>query len=181
MEQSNWVLDNAHSTIQFKAKHLMITTVTGTFGEYNADITMEGEDWSTFQVKFAAQINSISTGNDQRDGHLKSDDFFNAEKHPQLIFKSTKAERLSSDNLRLHGEMTIRETTKPVVLDVEIGGIVNDPWGNTKAGFSFKGIVNRKEFGLNFHVVNDMGNLLVSDDIKLEGEIQLLKAVAQEA
>jgi polyisoprenoid-binding protein YceI len=112
----------------------------------------------------------------QRDDHLRSDDFFNSEAYPELTFKATGMTKTGDSTYTVAGDMTIRDVTKPVTLAVELAGVVQDPWGQTKAGFTFAGKLNRKDFGLKFHVVNEAGNLLVSDEIKLEGEIQLLKA-----
>lgn len=151
----------------------MITTVTGTFGNYDAQIETNGNDFSSAKIQFSAEIASVNTGNEQRDGHLKSDDFFNAETYPTLSFKSSDATRKNDKSFILHGDLTIRNVTLPVDLDVDVNGIVKDPWGNTKAGVSFRTKINRKEFGLNFHVLNEAGNLLVSDDIRIEGDFQL--------
>jgi polyisoprenoid-binding protein YceI len=178
---STWTLDKDHSEIKFKAKHLMITTVTGEFKSYSATVENADDDFSNALISFEADVASINTRNEQRDGHLKSDDFFNAEQYPKLTFKATGMNKVSDKAYTLNGDMTIRDVTRQVSLIVEFAGVTKDPWGQTKAGFSFAGKLNRKDFGLKFHVVNEAGDLLVSDEIKLEGEIQLLKAVAQEA
>lgn len=181
MNTKKWTLDPAHTNIQFKAKHLMITTVTGNFSSFSGSVETEGDDFTSGKFSFTADVNSISTGNTDRDNHLKSDDFFNVETFPHLTFVGSEVSKVDGDEFELHGEMTIRDVTKPVVLKVEIGGVAVDPWGNTKAGFSFKSKINRKDFGLKFHVVNEAGNLLVSDEIKLEGEVQLAVAETVEA
>lgn len=173
MSTQKWAIDAAHTNIHFKAKHLMITTVTGSFGSFEGAVETEGEDFASGSFRFSADVSSITTGNEERDGHLKSDDFFNAEQYPRLEFVSKEVKAVDGNEFELHGDMTIRDVTKPVVLQVEVAGVAKDPWGNTKAGFSFKGKMNRKDFGLKFHVVNEAGNLLVSDEIKLEGEVQL--------
>lgn len=173
MSTQKWTIDPAHTNIHFKAKHLMITTVTGTFGSFQGEVSSEEEDFSKGSFRFTAHVASISTGNEERDGHLKSDDFFNAEVYPTLSFESKEIKNVDGNEFEIHGEMTIRDVSKPVVLQVEVGGVAKDPWGNVKAGFSFKGKLNRKDFGLKFHVVNEAGNLLVSDEIKMEGEVQL--------
>jgi polyisoprenoid-binding protein YceI len=133
---TKWAIDKSHSTLNFKAKHLMITTVTGTFGNYDAQIETNGNDFSSAKIQFSAVIASVNTGNEQRDGHLKSDDFFNAETYPTLSFKSSDATRKNDKSFILHGDLTIRNVTLPVDLDVDVNGIVKDPWGNTKAGVS---------------------------------------------
>lgn len=178
---ATWTLDKDHSEIRFKAKHLMITTVTGQFGEYEAVVDNNGEDFTNAKIGFTAKVASINTGNSQRDDHLRGDDFFNVEEFPELTFKSNGMNKISDNEYKVDGEMTIRDATRKVSLNVEFAGIANDPWGNTKAGFAFNTKLNRKDFGLKFHVVNDAGNLLVSDEIKIEGEVQLLKVISEEA
>lgn len=179
MSINKWAIDASHTNIHFKAKHLMITTVTGSFSGFEGSVETEGEDFSTGKFSFSADVNTITTGNEDRDNHLKSDDFFNAEQFPKLTFESTAVKNIDGDEFELEGNMTIRDVSQPITLKVEVGGVAKDPWGNVKAGFSFKGKINRKDFGLKFHVVNEAGNLLVSDEIKLDGEVQL--ALASEA
>lgn len=173
MSKQKWAIDASHTNIHFKAKHLMITTVTGEFGKIDGYVNMEGEDFTNAEYYFEAEVNSVTTGSEDRDNHLKSDDFFNAEQYPKLTFRGTEVSDVNGNEFDLTGEMTIRDVTKPVTIRVEVGGVAVDPWGNTKAGFAFKGALNRKDFGLKFHVVNEAGNLLVSDEIKLNGEVQL--------
>ncbi len=177
--QTKWSIDKAHSQIQFKAKHLMITTVTGTFKNYDAEIETDGDDFGKVNIKFSADASSVDTNSEQRDGHLKGEDFFDAAKFPQINFVSTAMEKQSSSEYILSGNLTIRDVTLPIKLKAEFGGIAKDPWGNTKAGFEISGKINRKDFGLKFHVVNEAGNLLVSDEIKLLAEIQLMKQKAE--
>lgn len=181
METTKWVIDQSHSEIQFKAKHLMITTVTGKFTEYDATIETEGHDFSKAKITFKADVNSITTGNDQRDEHLKSDDFFSAENFPYLTFVSKKMEKVSGDEYKMTGDFTIRDVTKEISFNVEFAGVKKDPYGNTKAGFEISGKVNRKDFGLKFHVMNEAGDLLVSDEIKILCEVQLQKEEVLEA
>jgi polyisoprenoid-binding protein YceI len=175
MSTSKWVLDPTHSELQFKVKHLMITTVTGNFGTLEAEVSTEDEDFSTAVINFRAAIDSISTGNEQRDGHLKSDDFFSAEKFPYLTFASTSIEKNSNDELTIHGDLTIRDVTNKVSLKAELGGIAKDPWGNLKAGFTVSTIINRKDFGLTWNAVTESGGVLVSEDVRLAAEVQFVK------
>jgi len=175
MTLQNWQIDPSHTEIQFKAKHLMITTVSGTFQEYTAKITTEGEDFSTTYVEFEAQISSIQTHNEQRDQHLKSADFFDVENWPVLRFESVRIIP-EKDQFLVEGNLTLKGISKLIRLDMEIGGVANDPWGNRKAGITLSGKINRKDFGLSFHVLNEAGNLLVSDDIKIICEVQLIAA-----
>ena len=169
---ATWNLYPAHTEIGFKARHLMITNVSGRFAQIDGSVVAESEDFSDAQFSFEADVASVDTKNADRDNHLKSADFFDAENHPKLAFVSKSVRRNGSD-LAVDGTMTIRGVEKPVSLHVEVGGIAKDPWGNTKAGLSFSGKLNRKDFGLAFHVLNEAGDLLVSDEIQLEGEVQL--------
>lgn len=170
-----WQIDPAHSEILFKVKHLMITTVTGSFKDYDLQVETETEDFTTARkIEFTADIDSITTNNEQRDTHLKSADFFHAEEHGQLRFVGNKYEA-NGNEAKLHGDLTIRGTTKPITLNVEFGGIVVDPYGQTKAGFTVNGKVSRKEFGLMWNAVTEAGSVVVSDEIKIHAEIQLVR------
>jgi polyisoprenoid-binding protein YceI len=170
-----WKIDPAHSEVQFKVKHLMITTVTGYFREFNLEVETGTDDFkTTSSVVFSANINSIDTNNQQRDTHLKSADFFNSEEHKQLTFVANTYDT-RGDEAQLNGELTIRGVSKPVTVNVEFGGMVVDPYGQTKAGFTIDGKVSRKEFGLMWNAVTEAGQVVVSDDIRLHCEIQLVK------
>jgi polyisoprenoid-binding protein YceI len=151
----------------------MITTVTGTFKSYDAEIETNGNDFSSAKVKFSADVASIFSGNEQRDEHLKSDDFFNVAQYPKLTFESTDVTRKSDRAFILHGMLTIRDVSLHVDLEVDFNGVVKDPWGVTKAGLSFRTKINRKDFGLKFHVLNEAGDMLVSDEIRIEADIQM--------
>ena len=176
MAAKNWVIDPTHSEIQFKIKHLMITNVTGSFNLFQASVETEGEDFNKAKVSFSADIDSVSTGNEQRDGHLKSADFFDAATYPKLTFVATKFETVDNDgSYELYGDLTIKEITKQVKLDVEFGGVVKDPYGNVKAGFSINGKINRKDFGLTWSAVTEAGGIVVSDDVRIACEIQLIE------
>lgn len=175
MAKIKWKIDPAHSEIQFKVKHLMITTVTGYFKEFDLEVETENEDFTTAsKIEFTANINSIDTNSQQRDAHLKSADFFDAENHVQLKFVGKKYEAKGNE-AKLHGDLTIRGTTRSTTLNVEFGGIVVDPYGQTKAGFTVSGKISRKEFGLVWNAVTEAGQVVVSDDIRLHCEIQLIK------
>ena len=170
-----WKIDPAHSEIQFKVKHLMITTVTGYFRTFDCEVITEMDDFnSTTSVKFTADINSIDTNNAQRDTHLKSDDFFNAERFSQIVFTGTRYEALNSE-ATLQGNLTIRGITKPIALNVEFGGLVVDPYGQSKAGFTVTGRLSRKEYDLKWNAVTEAGSVVVSDEVKMHAEIQLVK------
>jgi polyisoprenoid-binding protein YceI len=176
MATKTWALDPTHSEVQFKIKHLMITNVTGSFNIFTVTAETEGEDFTKAKVSFTADVNSISTNNEQRDAHLKGPDFFDAEKFPQLKFVATKSENVDSDgSYELYGDLTIRDVTKNVKLSVEFGGVVKDPWGNTKAGFTINGKINRKDFGLTWNAVTEAGGVMVSEEVRLSAEIQLIE------
>jgi polyisoprenoid-binding protein YceI len=175
---ATYKIDPSHSEITFKVKHLMISTVTGRFNSFNVTAVTEGDDFSKpANVDVSIDVSSIDTNNEQRDGHLKSDDFFSAGNHNQITFKGTKLE-VKGDEGKLHGDLTIKGITKPVVLNVENGGVVVDPYGQTKAGFTVTGKLSRKEFGLTWSAVTEAGNVVVGDDIKFTAEIQLVKQAA---
>jgi len=170
-----WKVDPAHTEIQFKVKHLMITTVTGYFKQFDITVETESEDFNTAKrIEFTADVDSIDTNNQQRDTHLKSADFFHAEEHGQIRFEGKNYEG-DGDSAKLHGELTIRGVTKPVTVNVEFGGIVVDPYGQTKAGFTVTGKISRKEFGLVWNAVTEAGQVVVSDEIRLIAEVQLVK------
>ena len=173
---TKWKVDPTHSEVQFKVKHLMITTVTGYFNSFDVEAETESEEFKDAKrVVFTADVNSISTNNEQRDTHLKSPDFFDAANHGQIRFEGNRYEQVSGDEYKLHGDLTIRGTTKPVTVNVEFGGIVVDPYGQTKAGFTVTGKINRKDFGLTWSAVTEAGSVVVSDEIRLNAEIQLVK------
>ncbi len=169
---TNWVLDGSHSEVQFKVKHLMITNVTGQFDVVSAQASTNGEGFENASVNFEAAVNSINTGSEQRDGHLKSGDFFDVEKYPVISFKSTDYHASSG---KITGDLTIRDVSKPVTFDIEFSGTNKDPWGNEKAGFSISGKINRTDFGLNWNAALESGGVLVSEEVKLQAEIQLVK------
>lgn len=172
MESTRWVIDPSHSEIQFKIKHMMITTVTGSFKEFSSEVETDGEDFSTARIRFEASAASVFTNSEQRDGHLRSADFFDAEKYPKLIFVSESLKPNGDDEWQLTGNLTIRDITRPVKLAVEFGGLGKDPWGNTKAGFSLSGKINRKDWGLNWNAALEAGGVLVSDEVRIIAEVQ---------
>jgi len=175
---TKWKIDPAHSEIQFKVKHLMITTVTGYFKKFDLEAETASENFSGVKnIVFTADIDSIDTNNAQRDTHLKSPDFFHGTEYPQLRFESTGYE--AHDNTaKLQGDLTIRGVTKPVTLNVDFGGIVVDPYGQTKAGFTITGKISRKAFGLTWNAVTEAGSVVVSDEINIHAEVQLIKQAA---
>jgi polyisoprenoid-binding protein YceI len=173
-----WTIDTTHSEIQFKVKHLMISTVTGSFKNFNLTVETSNEDFNSVKmIEFTADVNSIDTNNTQRDEHLKSADFFDAGNFNQILFVGNKYES-NGDEATVSGDLTIKGVTKPVTLNVEFGGIVVDPYGQTKAGFTVSGKISRKEFGLTWSAVTEAGSIVVSDDIKIQAEIQVIEQQA---
>lgn len=172
---STWTIDNSHSEVGFKVKHLVISSVTGKFKTFEGTIESDKEDFTDARAKFSAEISSVDTGNEQRDGHLKSADFFDAANHPKLTFESTAVKNEGGGDYTLLGNLTLRGVTKPVELDVEFGGIQKDFYGNTVAGFEISGKINRQDFGLTWSAVTEAGGLVVSDEVKLHINVELIK------
>ncbi len=171
---TTWNVDPTHSEIEFKVKHMMITNVNGSFESFRAHAKTEGDDFSGAYFEFEADVNSISTGVADRDGHLMSDDFFNAETYPLLTFTSTNVVK-NGDDLIIDGEMTIRDVKKNVQLKGEFGGIAVDPYGQTKAGMTISGKINRKDFGLKWSAITEAGSIVVSDEVRLHTELQFVR------
>lgn len=178
--KTTWKLDRAHSEMGFKVRHMMITNVSGTFEEFDVTVQTEGDDFSTAKIEFTAAVDSISTHSSDRDNHLKSADFFDASKYPQLRFVSTSITRKDESNFEVVGDLTIRDVTRPVKLAVEFGGVGKDPWGNEKAGFAITGKLNRTDFNLNWNAALETGGVLVGEEVKINGEIQLVKAAGED-
>ena len=175
MTTTKWVLDATHSEIQFKIKHLMISTVTGQFNKFEGTIETEEDDFATATAHFSADINSISTNNEQRDAHLKNADFFDAENHPQLTFEAEKTEKVDDEKYKIYGTLTLRGVSKKIILDAELGGITQDPWGNTRVGFSLTGKINRKDFGVSFGLLTETGGVALGDEVKMLVNAQFVK------
>lgn len=167
---TKWNLDPTHSEIMFSVKHMMISKVKGQFKTFSSELESEDDTFKNAKVTATVETDSVDTNNTDRDAHLKSAEFFNAEQHPAITFS---ANSLNGD---VTGEITINGVTKPIELEVDFGGINKDPWGNTKAGFSFEGKIKRSDFGLNWNAALETGGVLVSDDVKIFGELQFVKA-----
>ncbi len=176
-----WHIDPAHSEIQFSAKHMMIATVRGKFARFSGTIDGYEQNPTAAQVDVQIEAASIDTGNEQRDAHLRSPDFLNVEQYPYITFKSTKVEQLDAEQGRMYGELTIRGVTRPVVLEVEYAGMAKSPWGTTSAGFSARTRINRKDWGLNWNVALETGGWLVSDEITISIEVELVRQPEQAA
>jgi len=175
MGTTKWALDPTHSNLGFKIKHLMISNVSGSFKNFNAEVKANDADFSTAQVTLTAEMESISTNNEQRDAHLRNADFFEVEKYPELKFTSTKVEKTDSGEFALYGELTLKGITKPVKLHAEFNGTVKDPWGNERAGFVITGKINRSEWEINFNAALETGGVVLSDEVRIISEIELVK------
>ncbi len=175
MATTKWAIDPTHSEIGFKVKHMMFSNVSGKFENFTAEASTEDENFENAQFDFSAEASSVNTGNADRDNHLKTGDFFGTEEYGKFTFKSTSFKKNSDDDYTLTGDLTVKGTTKPITLDVEFGGIAKDPWGNTKAGFSATGKLNRKDFGLTWNAALETGGVLVSDEVKLVIDVQFIK------
>ncbi|MRT15911.1 YceI family protein [Vitellibacter sp. q18] len=165
-----WKIDASHSEINFKVKHMMISTVTGRFEKFNGQVETADQDFKNGNFTFSAEIDSINTNNKDRDQHLKSDEFFGAAAHPELSFKSK-----SFDGEKMVGDLTIKGVTKEISLDAEFNGTAVDPYGQTKAGFEFEGQISRKDFGLTWNAVTEAGSVVVGDKVKMIVSLQFIK------
>ena len=181
MTTTKWIIDPTHSEVQFKVRHLLVSNVSGQFKEFTADVETEGDDISTAKVHFSADLSSISTNNEQRDAHLRSSDFFDADNHPQVTFESTKMEKVDDENYKMYGKLTMRGVTKEIVLPVEFGGIVKDPWGNIRTGVSASGKINRKDYGVSFSMVSETGGILLGEDVAVHINAEFVKEAANAA
>lgn len=176
--KTTWVIDPTHTEIAFKVKHLMISNVKGSFGEFSGQVVTEGDDFSTADINFQINPASISTGVADRDGHLKSPDFFDVENFKEITFTSGKLSKTGDDEFALSGNLTIKGVSQPVNLDVEFGGLMTDPWGNEKAGFTLSGKISRKDFGLTWNAALEAGGVLVGEEIRISCDVELAKQKA---
>jgi len=165
---TTWKIDPAHSEVNFKVKHLVVSTVTGHFSKFDASIETNKEDFSDAKIKFEADINSIDTKNEQRDGHLKSADFFDAEKNPKMSFVSKSIKKISDHEMQVIGNLTLRGVTKEIILDVIYNGTVAGFGGTEVSGFEVRGKVNRFDFGLQWNALTEAGGVVVSNEVKIE-------------
>lgn len=178
MATTKWVIDPLHSEIGFKIKHLMITNVSGKFDQYEAELKTVEDDFATAQIEAKIKTTSINTNNTQRDEHLRNSDFFEVEKYPDILFTSTKVEKMDNENLVLYGNLILKGVSKPVKLNVEYSGTTNDPWGGVRAGFVINGKINRSDFGLSFNAAIETGGLVLGEEVKINAEVQFVKQAA---
>ncbi len=174
MAQTNWSFDKAHSSIAFNVEHLVISEVTGNFGSFDGSVVSKSDDFDGSKINFTVDVGSVDTDNEKRDNHLKSDDFFNAEAHPKMVFEGT-LEHVDGKNYKLKGDLTIRDVTKPVELEAKHGGTIKDPYGNTKAGFKVTGVINRFDYNMKFNAAMETGGLVVGDEVEIVCNVELKK------
>jgi polyisoprenoid-binding protein YceI len=174
--QSKWNVDASHSNVKFSVSHLVVSEVEGSFRKFDGTIEAPTEDFNNAVINFTVDVASVNTDNEKRDEHLKSDDFFNAEKYPKMVFKSTSFKKGKGNNYTLEGNLTIRDVTKKVKMNVTYGGTVKDPWGNTKAGFKTTAAISRKEFGLKWNTMTEAGGAVVGDEVTIILKLEFGKA-----
>lgn len=177
MSTTKWTLDPAHSELQFKVKHMMVSNVTGDFQNFQVEAETPEEGLENAKINFNAAVDSVSTGNAQRDGHLKSGDFFDSPKFPEMKFRSSSFKKLNEEgDYELKGDLTIKDITKTITLKVNHGGTTKDPWGHTRAGFSLSGKINRKDWGLNYNAILETGGVVVSDEVRILADLEMISA-----
>ena len=181
MAKTKWTLDPTHSELGFKIKHLMISHVSGSFKSFKAEVVMEGENFSSAQIQLTAEMASIFTNNEQRDTHLRTSDFFEVDRFPELTFESTRIEKLDGDTFTLHGNLTLKGVTKPVQLNVEYSGVTKDPWGGERVGFVVTGKIKRSNWGVNFNAALETGGVALGEEVRINSEIQLVKQAVEVA
>lgn len=178
MSTTKWIIDPTHSEVGFKIKHLMITNVSGSFGKFSVEAEANEDDFQNALINFTAEVSSINTGNEQRDGHIQSADFFDAAKFSEIKFRATNKNKPDEDgNFIMEGDLTIRDVTKPVKINVDMGGVTKDSYGNIKAGFTVSGKLNRKDFGIAWNASTETGTVVLSDEVRFNAEIQLVKQI----
>lgn len=176
--QSKWAVDTTHTEVHFKIKHLVISTVTGSFKKFSGTANFGDENFSNPSIHFSIDPSSIDTNQSQRDGHLVSPDFFDVAQYPEIVFESTGMNKVKGDHYKLLGNLTMKGVTKAVELDAEYGGSAKDGYGNTKMGFEVTGTIHRKDFGLNWNMALEAGGLTLGEDVKLIANVQLVKQTA---
>jgi polyisoprenoid-binding protein YceI len=181
MTTNNWNIDATHSGINFSIRHMVVSKVRGRFARFSGSVALDEGDLTRSVIEATIDASSIDTGTPQRDEHLRSPDFFDAARFPELRFRSTRIERLADDRYRMTGDLTVRDVTRPVSLEVEYGGRARDPWGNERAGFIATASLDRKEFGLRWNQALEAGGVLVGDRVDIELEIQAVRAAAAQA
>jgi polyisoprenoid-binding protein YceI len=177
-KEIKWTVDQSHSEISFKVRHLMIASVKGSFKVFDANIFTTGKDFTTAEINLWIDVSSITTGDQKRDDHLKSSEFFDLERHKQITFTSSTIAKKGADGIHeLWGELMMIGVTKNVKLEVEFGGIIKDPWGNERAGFTLTGKINRSDWGLNWNATIETGGMMVGEEVSIACEVELIHAI----
>ncbi len=176
----SWNIDGVHSKIRFSARHMVISEVEGQFNKFDFSFSIEGDDLTTSQIELTIDANSVDTRNNDRDNHLRSSDFFDVKKYPEIKFKSSSVKKVNDEKYKLTGDLTIKDITKPVELDVTYGGQIKDPWGNTRAGFNVKGSLNRFDYGLKWNNLIETGGAVVGKTINISCDIEVVKQEEEE-
>lgn len=174
-QPTNWEFDASHSNIRFAVSHMVISEVEGNFGKYEGKVTASESNFSDAKVDFTIVVNSINTDDEDRDAHLRNEDFFNTEKYPEINFKSTSMKSVGNNKYKLTGEFTMMGVTKKITLDVKYNGTITDPWGNTKAGFKISGTIDRTDWGLKYNSTMDTGGLMIGEEVDIVCNIELIK------
>ncbi len=177
----NWQIDTVHTHVGFAVKHMMVSTVRGRFTSYRGSVRLDPDDFTRSSFEGEIDVASIDTGNEQRDGHLRTGDFFDAPNHPKILFRSTGIEPRGGDDYLVRGDLTIRGVTRPVTFTVEFAGVAKNVQGKTVAGLSARGSINRKEFGMQYNALLEAGGVAISDNVKIEIEAELAAAEAAAA
>ena len=175
MSTTKWVIDPTHSEIGFKVKHMMFTTISGKFLKFDTTIELEDNDFENGKIEFTGAIDSVTSGNTDRDTHLLSPDFFDAAQFPEIKFSASSFSKINEGEYELVGDLTLHGVTKSIKLAADYGGLMKDPWGNTKMGLSLEGKINRKDWGLNWNSALETGGVLVSEEVRLNIELQFLQ------
>lgn len=176
VQAEEWKVDKAHSSVGFSVRHLVVSKIRGNFGDFTGMMNFDGKNLEAGSVEFTVQTTSVDTDNEDRDKHLRTDDFFNVEKFPVMVFKSKKIVKGDGDSFKLIGDLTIRDVTREVAFEVEFNGVVTDPWGGTRAGFSAETTINRKDFNIKWNQTLDGGGLVVGEDVKIIVEVEWIKS-----
>ena len=166
-QMTTWSMDKFHSQVKFSVSHLVIAEVTGRFTDFDVKFQHPGDDFTKAKIEATIRTTSISTDVEKRDNHLRSDDFLNAEKYPVITFKSNSIEKTGEDTYRIKGDLTIRDVTKPVVLDTKFNGTIKDPWGNIKAGFKATTTINRFDYGVKWNAATEAGGLVAGKEVEI--------------
>ncbi len=174
-QTANWGFDQSHSNVRFAVSHMVISEVEGNFGSFEGTVRSKTDDFSDAAIEFTINVTSIDTDDKKRDDHLRNEDFFNVEKFPTMKFESNSIKKISDNKLEVTGQFTMNGVTKEITLDAKHGGTINDPWGNTKAGFKVTGTINRTDWGLKYNSKLDTGGLMIGEEVDITCNFELIK------